>query len=151
LVTTTFFAPAVFVGAVQVIDVAVAVTLVAATPPICTVAPDRFVPEIVNTVPPAVGPIDGATVEIVGAGRYVKPFVFVTLPPGAVTTTLFAPTLPAGVVQVIDVAVAATFVADTPPIFTVAPVRFVPVIVIEVPPAIGPDVGVTVEIVGAAR
>lgn len=42
-------------------------------------------------------------------------------------------------------------VAATPPTVTdVAPVNPVPVIVIEVPPAVGPEDGVTVEMVGGA-
>ena len=45
-----------------------------------------------------------------------------------------------------------TDVAATPPIDTeVTPVRFVPVIVIGVPPAIGPAFGVTLEIAGTAK
>jgi len=147
-VTTTFFAPAVFAAVVHVIEVELATTFVASTPPIRTVAPARFVPVIVTTVPPDSGPVAGATVAIVGAGRYVKPFVFVATPPGAVTTTFFAPADPAGVVHVTDVDVATTFVAATPPTVTLEPERFVPVIEIAVPPAAGPDDGVTVAIAG---
>ncbi len=70
-----------------------------------------------------------------------------------ITTTLDGPAEPAGVVAVIvvgDTTVAP--VAETPP--TVTPneppeAKFVPVIVIAVPPAVGPDDGDTVEIVGA--
>ena len=44
-----------------------------------------------------------------------------------------------------------TLVAATPPTVTlVAPVRFVPVIVIGVPPAVEPEVGVTEEMAGSA-
>jgi len=44
-----------------------------------------------------------------------------------------------------------TFVAATPPNVTVAPVwKFVPVIVTEVPPAEGPDGGLTFVTVGSA-
>jgi len=43
-----------------------------------------------------------------------------------------------------------TLVAATPPTFTLlAPVRFAPVIVMAVPPPVDPDVGLTLEIVGA--
>ena len=76
----------------------------------------------------------------------------VAVPPAVVTATLLAPAVPAGVLAVIDVALTtATFVAAT--LFTVtlvAPVRLVPEIVIEVPPLVGPEVGLTVEIVGTA-
>jgi hypothetical protein len=43
-----------------------------------------------------------------------------------------------------------TLVAAAPPTLTVAPdTKFVPVIVIDVPPAIGPELGDTVVIVGS--
>ena len=74
----------------------------------------------------------------------------VTTPPAVVTTTSFAPTVPAGVFAVIEVAVATILVAAVTPIFTVAPVKFVPVMVMEVPAVSGPDVGDTLAIVGSA-
>jgi hypothetical protein len=54
-------------------------------------------------------------------------------------------------VQVSDVAeLKTTEVQAAPPTVTVAPLaKLVPVIVIDVPPARGPEVGVTVETVGA--
>ena len=69
-----------------------------------------------------------------------------------VTARSFAPAEPDGVVAVIVVAfVMITFVAENPPIVTaVAPVRFVPVIVMEVPPYVDPLVGDTDVTVGAA-
>jgi hypothetical protein len=71
--------------------------------------------------------------------------------PPEVTTTLAVPAVPAGVVHVIDVAdTTTTFVHAAPPTFTVAPpTKFVPVIVIAVPPVVEPDVGLTEVIVGA--
>ena len=68
-----------------------------------------------------------------------------------VTATLFAPAVPAGVTAVTLVAeTTTTLVAATPPTVTLlAPVRFVPVIVIDVPPRVEPLVGVTAVIVGA--
>ena len=68
-----------------------------------------------------------------------------------VTATLHAPGRPAGVTAVMLVAETTwTLVAATPPTFTlVAPVRFVPVIVIAVPPRVEPEVGATDVIVGA--
>jgi hypothetical protein len=63
-----------------------------------------------------------------------------------------APAVPAGVVQVIDVAdTTVTLVQAAPPTVTVAPdKKFVPVIVIEVPPAVVPDVPDTLDTLGAA-
>ena len=127
-------------------------TLVAATPPTVTlVAPVKLVPVIVIAVPPAVEPEVGETEEIVGGARYVNAFVAVALPPGVVTATLFAPTVPAGVTAVTLVdETTTTLVAAIPPTVTlVAPVKLVPVIVIAVPPAVEPEVGVTEEMAGS--
>ena len=76
--------------------------------------------------------------------------VNVALPPVFVTVTSFAPTVPAGVLAVIDGALATTIlVAATPPTFTlVVLVKFVPTIVIIVAPNVEPVAGVTLEIVG---
>ena len=73
-------------------------------------------------------------------------------PPTVVTTIVFAPAVPVGVTAVIEVALpTTTLVAATPPTVTsVAPVKFVPVIVIAVPATNGPDDGLTLVIVGAA-
>ena len=76
--------------------------------------------------------------------------VLVAVPPAVVTTTSLAPTAPAGVTAVIEVAVATTLVAATPPTFTVAPVKLVPVMVMDVPAVSGPDVGDTLAMVGSA-
>ena len=78
--------------------------------------------------------------------------VLVAVPPAVVTTTSLAPTAPAGVTAVIEVAVATTLVAATPPTFTVvAPTtKFVPAIVIDVPAVSVPDVGDTLAMVGSA-
>jgi hypothetical protein len=51
---------------------------------------------------------------------------------------------------VIDEAVAATLVAALQSMATVAPARLVPAIVIDVPPANGPELGKTLAIVGTA-
>ena len=73
------------------------------------------------------------------------------VPPAVVTDTLCAPAVPTGVSAVIWVAeTTTTFVAATAPIFTlVALVKFVPVMVIAVAPVMGPEFGLTLEIVGA--
>ncbi len=66
-VTTTFTAPAAWVGVVAEIDVLVIVPTVAGVPPKVTVAPAaKFVPAIVTTVPPAVEPLAGVTELMVG-------------------------------------------------------------------------------------
>jgi hypothetical protein len=88
-------------------------------------------------------------VTVIGA-VYVNPPVEVALPAVVVTTTFFAPAVPAGVLNVTLVAVLDLIeVAETPPtVIAVTPVRFVPVIVVAVPPAVGPLVVLNDEIVG---
>ena len=70
VVTTTSCAPAVPAGVTAVMEVALTTTtLVAALPPMVTLlAPNKFVPVIVNAVPPRVDPEAGLTLKIVGAG-----------------------------------------------------------------------------------
>ena len=72
------------------------------------------------------------------------------MPPGVVSDNVFAPAVPAGVTAVTVVAFTTdTLVAAVPPIVTeLVPVKFVPVIVIAVPPASPPAFGVTDAIVG---
>ena len=154
VVTATVFAPVVPIGVTAVIEVALTTTtLVAAVPPTVTLlAPVKFVPVIVIGVPPANTPVFGFTELIVGAAIYVNAPMDVTAPPTVVTTTFCAPTVPAGVAAVNDVPepFTTTLVAAEPPTVTVAPVKFVPVIVIAVPAVNGPDDGLTLAIVGAA-
>jgi hypothetical protein len=88
-----------------------------------------------------------------GAGpRYVKALVLVPLRLSAsVAVTSTAPAACAGVVAVIVVLLTiVTPVAAVPPIVTetTAP-RFVPLIVMLVPPAAGPEAGATLEMLGA--
>ena len=63
-----------------------------------------------------------------------------------------APVAPDGVVAVIELALTkVTFVATVPPMVTVAPVaKYVPVMVIKVPPAVGPELGEIVVTEGGA-
>ena len=72
------------------------------------------------------------------------------VPAGVVTKTLAVPTVPAGVVTVMEVALFTTrLVAATPPIVTpVAPVKSLPVMVMLVPPAVEPLVGEILVTVG---
>ena len=130
----------------------VTLNVVAFTPSnVTAVAPVKFVPVIVTLVPPATGPEDGLTLVTVGAATYVNPLAFEPVPPAVVTATVTAPAVLAGVVAVIWVALLTVkLVAFVPPNLTaVAPVRFVPVIVTLVPPAAGPEDGLTVVTVGA--
>jgi hypothetical protein len=154
VVSETGFAPAA-PGGVTAVTVfgLTTVTELAALPPIDTaLVPVRFVPVIVITVPPAVGPWIGLTDEIAGAATYVKPFARFAVPPGVVTDTALAPAVPEGVTAVTVVELTTvTLAAAMPPIETeLVPVRFVPVIVITVPPAVEPWFGLTDDKVGDA-
>ena len=73
------------------------------------------------------------------------------VPPDVVTSTDAVPAVPAGTVALIEVALLTVkLVADTPPMVTaLAPVRFVPVMVIAVPPSVVPVEGETLVMVGA--
>ena len=153
-VTTTFCAPAEPEGVVHVIDVALTrFTLVHAEPPTVTEGLAKNpVPVIAIDVPPAAAPDDGDTPDTVGAARYVNNVFAAFDCPPTVTTTLAVPAVPAGVVHVIDVAEATVTPvhAEPPTVTPVAPVKLVPVIVIDVPPAAAPDDGDTPDTVGAA-
>jgi hypothetical protein len=150
VVTTTLLGPALPGGVVQLMDVAVVAVTAHVFPPTVTVPAVRLLPEIVSAVPPAVGPVGGEIPETLGVLVYVKPSVSVFVPPLVVTTTLTAPALPGGVVQMIDVSESAVMSHEFPPTVTVAPPRFVPVMVMEVPPPVEPDVGLTAPMLGAA-
>ena len=74
------------------------------------------------------------------------------VPPAVVTRTLAVPAEPAGVMQVIDVAVLALSAVQALPskLTPVALLKLVPVIVTFVPPATGPEVVLIAMTVGAA-
>ena len=158
LVTTTFTGPAVIVGVTAVILVAETTTTeVPGLPPNVTVAPDlKFVPVIVTDVPPAAGPELGLMEVIVGGGATtaaVNPPVEVAVWPSGLITTIFTgPAVIVGVTTVMLVAeTTTTEVPGLPPKVTVAPdLKFIPVMVTDVPPAAGPDVGLMEVIVGGA-
>lgn len=81
----------------------------------------------------------------------MKPPVAVADPPAVVTTTSRAPAVPDGVVMTIDVDVLVPSVADAPPTVTlVTPDRLVPLIVTDVAPPVGPELGEMPVMVGAA-
>ena len=73
------------------------------------------------------------------------------VPLGVVTDTLCGPLVPAGVTAVICVSLTTTTLVASPvPTFTlVAPRKLVPVMVMAVPPTLGPVVGLIDVIVGA--
>ena len=152
-VTTTSTVPAGFAGVTQVIDVALSTdTEVAAVPPNVTdVVPVKFAPDSLTVVPPAIVPLSKLS-DVIVTSVYVYAAVFVPVPPGVVTATSTAPMAFAGVTHVTDVALTTvTDVAAVPPNVTVdAPVKFVPVSVTVVPPAVAPLIGLSDVMVGAA-
>ena len=136
----------------QVIEVELDAVTTQATPPTVTIGNvgtrTNPVPVIVIDVPPAVGPLVGATDPIVGVEigvTYVERPVPVPSPVSElVTTTFTSPAACTPVTAVIDVAeTLTTLVAATPPIVTelTVGVKPVPVIVTGVPPAVVPDAG----------
>lgn len=74
------------------------------------------------------------------------------IPPAVYTHTFFAPTLPVGVTAFMRVALATEKLAESMPstVTRVAVVKFVPPIVIVVPPRVEPVAGVSEVIVGGA-
>lgn len=140
-------------GAVALICVALTTTKLAEVPPNVTCdAPVKFVPERVTAVFPAVGPSVGETDDTAGGDMNVNPPTCVTDPPAVVTTMSAAPAACAGVVTVSDVALLnVTELAAVPPMVTVDPeVKLVPVMVTDVPPAVGPVEGEVAESEGGA-
>jgi hypothetical protein len=138
-------------GTVAAILVALTTLNVAATPlKVTLVAPVKFVPVIVTVVP--TGPKVGVNEVIVGAPAAVvtlKPCELQSLPPGVVTQ-IFPVVAPVGTVAVIFVAESTVKFAETPwNVTLVAPVKFVPVIVTDVPT--GPEVGEKEVTIGLAE
>jgi hypothetical protein len=142
-------------GAAAVIWVALlTVKLAAGTAPNETpVAPVKVVPVMTTDVPPPAGPLFGLTPVTAGGGvtkvnTSADPAGLV--PPRLVTVTWTAPGAPAGDVAVIWVAeftvkaVAAAAPNETP----VAPLKFVPEMTTDVPPAVVPVAGLIPVTVG---
>src|SRR5437660_1420229 len=133
--------------AVMVVELTT-VTPVAAVAPKATVAPlMKLVPVIVTEVPPPDGPLFGFTLVTAGCtALYVNwsPETVGDVPPEVITRTLTTPGVRVdGETAVIEVGeLTTTPVAAVVPKLTEAPVmKLVPVIVIDVPPPDGPDVG----------
>ena len=154
-VTVTSTVPADSAGAVAVIEVAeFTVTLEAVVDPNLTVSPDvNPVPVTVTDVPPAVGPLVGLTAITAGGATYVywSALLVDDEPPLLVTVTSTVPAASAGAVAVIDVAeFTVTLEAAVDPNLTVFPeANPLPLMVTDVPPAVGPLAGLTAETVGA--
>jgi hypothetical protein len=156
VVTVTSTAPGVLeAGAVATIVVGLLTVNVAELPvPKSTaVAPENPVPVIVTDV--LAGPPFGLTAVTTGAGGatyvYRSPGLVALVPPGVVTVMSTAPSVPVtGAVATIVVALLTEYVAGLaePKSTAVAPVRFVPVIVTDVPPVLGPVAGLTLVTVG---
>ena len=83
---------------------------------------------------------------------YINALGKVAVPPAVVTEIFFEPAVPVGVTAVIDVSLTTTTLVAglTPTVTLLASVKFVPVIVMAVPPVMSPTFGLTEEIVGAA-
>jgi hypothetical protein len=129
------------------------------TPPIVNVNDMfvvKFVPDTVTDVPPDVGPVAGDTP--VNVGRTVAPVpnpIAFDVPPGVITRTVTPElAIPLGEIAVICVFEFTVNDAAFVPLncTAVAPSRFVPVITTGVPPAEGPELGLSppVAMVGTA-
>jgi hypothetical protein len=109
---------------------------------------------MITLVPPTTFSEFGATLVTVGAATFVKWSALDVgdVPPGVVTVTSTVPALPGGAVAVICVAPFTVKVVAgiVPNLTAVAPERAVPVIVTLVPPAAGPEAGLTPVTVGPA-
>ena len=155
VVTVTSTVPAAPAGAVAVIEVSELTVKPSAfaAPNFTAVAPKKPVPVIATDVPPAVGPAVGDIDVTVGAATYVywSAAVLVDVPPAVVTLISTVP-VPAGAIAVIEVSeLKLKPVASVAPNFTeVTPVKPLPAIVTDVPPAVGPAVGEIDVTVGAA-
>ena len=156
VVTVISGVPTLSAGDVAVMEVALmTVKLVAAVEPKLTaVAPVRVAPVIVTNVPPPSGPAVGEMAVTVGAVTYVKSSaeLVAEVPPTVITVTSTTPADSAGVVAVINVELLTVklVAAEAPNLTAVAAVRFMPVIVTDVPPPIGPWFATTLVTVGAA-
>jgi hypothetical protein len=149
-VTSTVPEPA---GETATIDVALETTKLAAgvLPNATAVAPVRFAPLITTDVPPAVRPVAGLRPVTAGPSAYVNRSALevAVVPPAVVTCTSTVPE-PAGDVAVIEVGLSTVKLAAAvePKLTAVAPARSVPVIVTNVPPAVGPALGETAPTAG---
>jgi hypothetical protein len=121
-------------------------------PKLTALTPERLLPVITTMVPPFIGPLEGVT-ELIAGATYRNFCVEVTFPRGVVIDTSTSPVSPDGATAVIWFAEFTTkLVAGINPNRTsVAPVRLVPAITIEVPPEMIPVFGVMLVIDGFAN
>jgi hypothetical protein len=134
-------------GLVADICVELSTVKIAALPPkLTSVAPVRSVPVMVTAVPPAAGPLLGVTPVTVGATTSVKSSApeVALVPPGVTTLTSTVP-VRAGLVAVIwvELSIVKLVAAVRPKLTALAPPKFVPVMVTDVPPLVGPALGAT--------
>lgn len=153
--TFTEIAPAGSAGATAVIRLSeITVTDVAGTVPKSTaLVVNSPAPLMVTTVPPASGPKAGL-IEVMTAGDWNVYESVLLLPPGVVIVTGTVPTGWAGAVtvtRVSPVTVIAPCAGVVPNRTLDVPVRPVPVMATEVPPAITPAVGKIVVGKGGAK
>lgn len=126
----------------------------AAVPPkVTAVAPVKLLPVKTTDCPPASALVEGVMAVMTGAAWYVNALGIEAVPPGAVRATVTVPELPEGLSTVTCVSLTTvTLLPGTPPKVTpVVPVKPEPVMVTEVLPVVGPRLGNTVDITGAAR
>ena len=141
-------APVIPAGVKNVICVAELFVIVSTALLIVIDAPSKLVPLMTVLTPPAINPELGVSEAMVGGETNVNALL-VAAPAEVVATILVTPAAPAGVSAVICVSVTVALVTAAPPTVTTAPVKFVPVMVIGVPPTVVPDVGLTAVIVGS--
>lgn len=158
VVTVMSTVPAVCAGDVAVTEVEeLTVTLAAGCPgpKLTLVAPAmKPVPVIVTVAPPLTGPALVLSNATVGGSANVNlsAVLAAEVPPGVVTVTSIVPAAPAGTIAAIEVVeFTIMLLAGLAPNWTlVAPGRkLVPVIVIAVPPAVGPALALIAVTVGA--
>jgi hypothetical protein len=123
-------------------------------PKVTRLSPVKFEPVMLTAVPPEVGPLVGATDEMVGAATKLNMPAAVTVPPGVVTetTNVPAPWLFVFALMVVGL-VTETSVASVEPNLTDVvvkpkPLKSFPVMVTVVPPEVGPLRGVKLVIPG---
>ncbi len=141
-------APVIPAGVTNVICVAEMLVIVPTALLMVTDAPSKLVPLMTVLTPPAINPELGVSEAMIGGATNVNALL-VAAPAEVVATMLVTPAAPAGVSAVIWVSVTVALVTATPPTVTTAPVKFVPVMVIGVPPTVVPEVGLTAVIVGS--
>ena len=151
-VTSTVPDPA---GLVAVMEVAeFTVTEAAGVAPNETVeSPVKPVPVMVTEVPPAAGPKSGLMAVTVGASKAKRSAGLVAEVPLPLVTVTSTEPVPAGETAVMEVAeFTVTEAAGVAPNETVeSPMKPVPVMVTEVPPAAGPKSGLMAVTVGASK